>query len=144
MSFERKHSAVVSLFTLDDGVEAAAEDYIGDLIDATVTLDVETEDARALTDQFEFPVATAKKWSITANVLSNTSVGQTLLNRAQDAAETGGPTVAVVLKTNVTNGVYEGSAWVKSVAHKTSRGALQQYAVTLEGYSTLTFTATVS
>lgn len=124
MPITRKTGLDVSVFTLGGTA------YLADLENATLSVNVDSEDAKGIADDFAYPWATARSWSIEADTFVASAAA--ILS---DAA-TGDSVVTVAFTTGA--GTYSGNALIKSASHSTSRGALQRQKFTLEGQGELT------
>lgn len=126
MSFARALGVNVSAFTLG-GVT-----YIGDLYDASITLNTVTDESKAVKDKWSIPTAYKRNWSIDGTLACNTTVASPLANLIT-------PGAAVTVTYTTGDGTYTGNALVTKFDHKITKG-VQTYSVTLNGQSTLTRT----
>lgn len=124
MPITRKTGLDVSVFTLGGTA------YLADLENATVSVNVDSEDAKGIADAWNYAWATAKGWSIEADTFVATSAA--ILT---DAAS-GDALVTVAFTTG--GNTYSGTALIKTASHSTSRAALQRQKFTLEGQGALT------
>lgn len=124
MPITRQTGLNVSIFNIDGTA------YLADLDNATLSLNIESEDARGIADEWSYAWATSKSWSIEAEtfVASDAAI-------LADAAA-GDSLVTVAFDTGA--GAYSGTALIKSASHSASRGALQKQKFSLEGQGTLT------
>jgi len=124
MPITRKTGLDVSVFTLGGTA------YLADLENATVSVNVESEDARGIADAWSYAWATSKSWSIEAETFIASSAAI-----LADAAS-GDSLVTVSFTTGA--GSYTGNALIKTASHSSNRGALQRQKFTLEGQGALT------
>lgn len=134
MSFERKIGVNCTVFSLNGDTDT--EDYIADLSDATLTVEIETEEASAVKDEYEFPYQVGSKWSLSGTLYASTDATVAMMTRAINASRalgTDAQTVVVVFTTGVKS--YGASAMtgiITACTHKTPKG-LQTYDITIQG-----------
>jgi hypothetical protein len=128
----------VSLFTLNGDTDT--EEYIGDLSEATVSGEFETEEASGIADEYEYPVGVGQKWSLSGTLYANTTATIRMMTRAINETRvlgTGAQTVAVALTTGgVVSKAYSGTGIITACTHKTPKG-LQTYDITITGSGAL-------
>lgn len=107
------------------------EDYIGDLKTATLTMEVETEEGKAVDDRWAYPIATNCKWKIESDIFVNTTTTKDIFKRALS-----GNQMTVVFNTN--GNYYSGKVLPTASSHKSSTG-IQMFSLSLAGVDTLTW-----
>lgn len=122
----------VSVFTLGGTA------YIGDLEEATLTVDNNLEEGRGIKDVAKFPIPLRGNWRIEATLFCASDAP--LMSAAVGTA----PSVSVTFTVNAStstavNGKYTGTANIKTAAHRTPAG-LQKVNCTLSGKGALTVT----
>lgn len=116
----------VSVFTLGAGV------YIGDLYDASLTLNTVTDESKSVANRWSIPTAYKRNWSIDATLACNTTVTMPITGILAN-----GNSVAVTFTTG--DGSYTGNATFTKCDHKVSKG-VQTWSLTLSGQGALTRT----
>ena len=120
----RKTGLDVSVFTVGGNA------YLGNLDNATLTVTVDTEEAKGISDQWNYPWATARGWSIEADTFVATTA-PTLLDAA-----TGDALVTIAFTSGA--GTYSGQGIIKTASHSTGNKQLQKEKFTIEGQGALT------
>lgn len=118
----------LSVFTAD------AVNLICASIQATLTIENETEEAGCINDDWATPDIVGKSWSVSSNGAVDTK-NELLLKALNDPS--------VVLTMTVAGGTYEGTALVTSASGDFSRRALDKGSATFTGRGELTYTAAV-
>jgi hypothetical protein len=121
-NISRLTGLAVSVFTLEGN-------YIDDLEDATVTVNVDSEEAKAIKDQFAYPWATGRSWQLECGVFVSTSATLVAL------AATGDAQVSISFDTG--GNAYSGIGLIKTASHSVGKGALQRQKVTIDGQGPL-------
>jgi len=143
--FERYTGLNVTLFTMTDSpfVADPTLEYFGDLSDASMTVEVETEEASGVADEFEIAYPTGSKWTLTGNFFCNTTLARSVMNRAINAARRTGTSAGATTAQNISivfttsaGKSYTGVGLITTCAHKVGKG-LQAYDVTIAGYGAL-------
>jgi hypothetical protein len=124
MAFTRALGVNVSVFSL------ATITYIGDLYEASITLNTVTDESKAVKDKWSIPTAYKRNWSIDGTLACNTTVASPLANLIS-------PGAAVAVAYTTSDGAYSGSALVTKFDHKITKG-VQTWSVTLAGQGALT------
>jgi hypothetical protein len=122
MSFSRALGVNVSVFTIGGQV------YIGDLMDASITLNTVTDESKAVKDAWSIPTAYKRNYSIDGTVAVNTSAATVMTKFLT------GTQVAFTYTTG--DGTYTGNALITKCDHKLTKG-LQTFQVTLAGQGIL-------
>ena len=120
----RKSNFDVSVFTIGGTA------YLGDLENATLTVNVDSEEAKGIADEWNYAWATAKGWTIEADTFVATTAAT-----LTDAAS--GDALVTVAFTSGGN-TYSGNALIKSATHSVGRASLQRQKFSLEGQGALT------
>ena len=123
MAFERKTGLNVTVFTIGGAV------YLGDLTDASITLNNNNEDGKGVGDIWGKPVYTKKNWELSGNLSVSYSHSTTVM-----ASCVAGAAVAITVTTGA--GTYTGSVLITSVGHKISKG-VQTYSLSAKGTTPL-------
>ncbi len=118
----------LSVFTLD------AINMICASVQATLSIENDTEEGSCINDVWEIPVIVGKKWSVSINGPVDTK-NELLLKALSD------PSVAVTM--TVAGGTWTGTAQVTSGSGDHSRRALDKGSATLMGSGALVWTAAV-
>lgn len=124
MAINRLSGLDVAVFTV------GGTSYINDLENATLSVEVQEEDARAIKDQFSYPWATGRSWTLEADVFVGAAA--TLLS----IAGAGSAQVAVAFDSG--GNAYSGTGLVTSASHQVNRGGLQMQKITIKGQGPLT------
>ncbi len=119
----RKTGLDVSVFTVGGTV------YLGNLDNATLTVNVESEESKGIADAWTFPWATSKGWSIEADTFI-ASAATTLTDAA-----TGDALVTIAFTSGA--GVYSGTGLIKTASHTVGNKQLQKEKFTVEGQGAL-------
>lgn len=123
-NYTRRTGLDVSVFTLGGTA------YLCALDNATLTVNVDSEDAKGVCDEWNYPWALARNWTIEADIFVEAAAAL-----VTDA--TSGDAVVTVAFTSGAN-TYSGTALIKTASHSVSRSSLQRQKVTLEGQGELT------
>lgn len=133
MAFERKVIGLLQVFSMT--VDVDTDDYIGDVADCTMNVEVETEEGKGVGDRYAYPIPVGKKWNIEATVFSNSTVGIHLIDRAIAGGEIG-----FVFSAGTGIARYAGTAHVKTTGKKIAAGSIIQYSLSIEGKGAVTRT----
>lgn len=123
----RRNGLSVTVFTL------GGDSYICELENATVSIEVESEDVAGVCDVWGYEWPLTKSWSLECTCWVAGS-GATMLKDAAD----GDAQVAVSFTTG--GNAYTGVALITSASHEISRKGHQKWSVTLKGQGALTVT----
>lgn len=118
MATTRLTGLQVSVFNL-------SSNYIDDLEDCTISFEVQNEEAKALKDQYDYPWATGRSYTIEATVFVSTAAALCTL------AATGSAIVSISYSTG--GNAYSGSGLITSASHSASKGALQRQKISIKG-----------
>ncbi len=130
MAVYRKSGLTVSLFTLE------ATEFIGDIIDVTVSIEVHDEEASGIGDDWDFAWAVGR--NITMEVNAFTGGTSQALSKAHLLA-LAGTSVAAVYTSGANT--YAAQMLVGSGSHSSAKRSLQKQKVTLKGQGVATITA---
>lgn len=118
--------------------------YIGDLVNATFTLNNTVVEGKGIADVAAFPILTGGDWSIEGELqipIANSTYGfmgsATGAYPTTDATPLVGPVGTVLLATG--GGSYSGTAVLTSVRHHGERSGVQTMTVTLTGRGPVTY-----
>lgn len=124
MSFvTRKSGLDVSVFSLGGTA------YYCDLDNATLSVEVESEDARGVCDEWSYSWATSKAWSLDAELF--VAAAATLISDLVSGD------ALVTVSINSGANTYTGNALIKSGSHTFGKSGLQKMSVKLEGQGAL-------
>lgn len=117
----RKSGLDVSVFSL------GGTDYYCDLDNATLTIEVEHEDARGVCDDWSFAWATSKSWSLDAELF--VAATAPLMADADSL---------VTISFNSGANTYSGTGLITSASHSAGKSGLQKVSVKIAGQGALT------
>lgn len=117
----RKTGLDVSVFSL------GGSSYLYDLDNATLSIEVETEDARGVGDLWSHSWSTSKSWGLDAELFVATSA--TLVADADQL---------VTVSFNTGANTYTGNGVLKSTSHSVGKSGLQKQSIKIEGQGALT------
>ena len=123
MPITRKTGLNVSVFTIG-GI-----DYLCDLDNATISVDVTDEDARGVCDAWSYAWATSKAWKIEAEIFVPATAA--LINDMVS----GDSLVTVAFNTGANS--YTGNGLLKTGSHSAGKSGLQKMNVTISGQGAL-------
>lgn len=125
MSFvTRKSGLDVAVFSL------GGTEYLCDLDNATINVEIDEEDARGVCDDWKFAWATAKGWSLDGELFV-ASVAPLMADIISGDA-------LVTVSFNTGGNTYTGNALIKSAGHSAGKTGLQKVSAKLSGQGALT------
>lgn len=119
----RKSGLDVSVFTL------GGSDYLCDLDNASLSVEVEHEDARGVCDEWSFAWATSKSWSLDAELFVASAAALVTDMISGDSI--------VTVSFNTGANTYTGTGLLTSASHSAGKSGLQKVSVKIQGQGTL-------
>lgn len=119
----RKSGLSATVFTL------GGAEYLCDLDNATLSIEVENEDARGVCDEWSYAWATSKAWSVDAELFVGTNAALITDMISGDSI------VTVVLNTGANT--YTGTGLLTSGSHSVGKSGLQKLSIKISGQGEL-------
>lgn len=119
----RKTGLNISVFSL------GGTDYLCDLDNATLSVEVESEDARGVCDEWSFAWATSKSWSIDAELFVTAAASLVTDMISGDSI--------VTVSFNSGANTYTGTGLLTSGSHSAGKSGLQKLSVKIQGQGAL-------